>query len=118
LAVSASERPERRAHRRYSVWFPVQLDGEELGTAVGISKDVSVRGLRLEANGRLPVGALVQITFRVSLHQPARQVEATVVRAETNALGVWPWCVALEFDEPLADIETALRREARLQARS
>lgn len=106
---------DRRGHRRFPVWFPVQLDGQELGIVVGITKDASAKGLLLEANGQLVVGAPVLLTFRVSAHHAAQQIEATVVRAQRNDAGVWPYRIAVEFDDALAHLEPGLRRESLLQ---
>jgi hypothetical protein len=50
---------ERRGGTRHSLWFPVQIDGDELGTAVGISKDVSVKGALVQTHFRFAIGAPV-----------------------------------------------------------
>lgn len=107
---------ERRGCERYPVWFPVQLDAQELGVAVGITKDASAKGLLLEANGTFAVGAPVQLTFRVSPHHAPQYVDATIVRADRNRSGVWPYRVAVEFDDPQGHLEPGLRDEARVQS--
>lgn len=115
----AAPRPElsleRRGHQRFAVWFPVQLDAQELGIAVAITKDASAKGMLLEANGNFVIGAPVQLTFRVSPHHAPQYVDATIVRAHRNASGVWPFRLAVEFDDPQVHIEPGLRDEARAQ---
>jgi hypothetical protein len=105
---------ERRTAARYAVWFPVQVDADDLGQVVGITRDASSKGMLLQTNGNLSVGAPVAVTFRVRAGGDPLQVDATVVRAADNDLGPWPYELALEFDEPLGYLEAPLRREARL----
>ena len=82
------------------LWFPVQIDAEELGVAVGVCKDVSVKGLLVDTQARFVVGAPVKVTFRIGTHQPLQEVEATIVRAARAPQGPWPYRVALEFEYP------------------
>jgi hypothetical protein len=103
---------ERRGYPRHAVWFPVQVDGEDLGIAVGATKDASATGLALEANGGFTIGAPVRLTFRVSTHEPLRHVDATIVRCHREPMAEWPWRLAVEFEDPLPHIEPDLRREA------
>lgn len=111
--ASAARRPrnDRRTHRRYQVWFPVQVDADELGQVVGITRDVSVKGMLLQTNADLFVGAPVAVTFRVHPTGDPLQVDATVVRSESNREGPWPFQLAVEFDDPLRYLEAPLRRE-------
>ncbi len=111
-AAPRRARKDRRTHHRYSVWFPVQIDADELGQVVGITKDVSVKGMLLQTNADLFVGAPISVTFRVHASGDPLQVDATVVRSEHNREGPWPFQLAVEFDDPLRYLEAPLRRES------
>ncbi|MCA9654569.1 MAG: PilZ domain-containing protein [Myxococcales bacterium] len=105
---------ERRTHRRYDVWFPVQVDAGQLGTAVGISKDASAKGLRLDANADVIIGAPVRLRFRVSPHERPQDVDGTIVRVHRNRLedSDWPYQLAVEFDDPEPTLDHRLATEA------
>jgi hypothetical protein len=117
LTRPAARSTERRGHPRYPMWFPVQVDGEDLGVAVGVTKDASAKGLLIDTNAEFAIGAPVMLTFRVSTHHAPQLIEATIVRSLRNKGGVWPYRVAVEFDDPLPHLEPSLRREARAQGR-
>lgn len=105
---------ERRTHRRYDVWFPVQVDAGQLGNAVGISKDASATGLRLDVNAELVIGAPVRVRFRVSAHESAQDVDGTIVRAQRNGPeedSDWPYQLAVEFDDPQPSLDQRLHSE-------
>lgn len=104
---------ERRTHPRYSVWFPVQIDAGQLGTAVGISKDASAKGLRLDANADVVLGAPVRVRFRVSPHETPQDIDGTVVRVARNRLedSDWPYQLAVQFDDPEPSLDLRLRTE-------
>lgn len=104
---------ERRTHDRYRVWFPVQVDAGQLGTAVGISKDASAKGLRLDTNADMILGAPVRVRFRVSARDAVQDVDATVVRVRRNRIddSDWPYQLALEFDDPDPSLDHRLRVE-------
>lgn len=105
---------ERRIYRRYDVWFPVQVDAGQLGNAVGISKDASAMGLRLDVNAELELGAPVRVRFRVSAHESAQDVDGTVVRAQPNGpedASDWPYQLTVEFDDPQPSLDQRLHSE-------
>lgn len=104
---------ERRTHSRYDVWFPVQVDAGQLGTAVGISKDASAKGLRLDANADMILGAPVRVRFRVSPHERPQDIDGTVVRVHRNRLedSDWPYQLAVQFDDPEPSLDMRLRTE-------
>lgn len=104
---------ERRTHARYRVWFPVQVDAGSLGTVVGISRDASATGLRLDSNADVILGTPVRVRFRVSPHEQAQDVDATIVRVNRNRFGDsdWPYQLAVQFDDPDPSLDSRLRAE-------
>ncbi|MCH9682802.1 MAG: PilZ domain-containing protein [Deltaproteobacteria bacterium] len=104
---------ERRTYPRYSVRFPVHLDGGQLGTAVGVSKDASADGIRLQANADLRLGAPVRLRFRVAPHEAMQDVDGTVVRVEPSRerRGEWPYQLAVQFDDLEKNLEQRLQIE-------
>ena len=111
---------DRRTSPRFVVWFPVHLDGDESG-GVAVTKDVSRSGMLVATADELVVGAEVTVTFRVvPVDGALREVKGTIVRIEKNdsdAVGPWPHKVAVEFDQPLPELEPVLRAatEAKLR---
>ena len=107
---------DRRASPRFVVWFPVHVDGdgEDDGEgAVGVTQDVSRSGMLMASADELVVGAEVTVTFRiVPVDGALREIKGTIVRLAKNdsdSAGPWPHRVAVEFDEPLPELEPVLR---------
>ncbi len=100
---------ERRA-RRYVVWLPVEVEELEAGSAVG--HDASDRGMLLVTAQRLEVGAPVNIVVRLPPDGVVeKRVQGKVVRVEANTDdpdSIWPHRLAVEFDQPVPEIERAL----------
>jgi hypothetical protein len=101
---------ERREHRRSRFWLPVKVDGLPAGFAV--SHDASDNGLLLVCAATLDIGAAVRLTLRVP---PGGSVEvsvsAKVVRVAANDEdpdGIWPYKMAVRFDEPVDKLEAYL----------
>ena len=93
------------------VWFPVQLDAEQLKARVAVSKDVSSRGCLLSTASTISPGSKVAVTFHVPGEASARRIEGHVVRVEKNDEdpgGMWPNRVAIAFDEPVPELEQQL----------
>jgi len=101
---------ERRAQNRYSVWFPMKLEAPSLDDGVAVSRNVSSTGLLMVAAKKLEVGAAITVTFRVTKGAPQQTVQARIVRCERNseASGLFPFRIAVEFVEPRADLEPLL----------
>lgn len=100
---------ERRAPR-YTVWLPVRI--EELEEGVAVSHNASGRGMLLVTATTLQVGSQVSIVVQLPPEGTAeKKVTGHVVRVEPNSEdpdGIWPHRVAVEFDEPVAELEKAL----------
>jgi PilZ domain len=101
---------ERREHKRRRFWLPLEVEGIDGGMAV--SHDASDNGLLLVCQSTLPVGARVRITLRIPPGGPvAVPVSATVVRISQNdddPDGIWPYKMAVCFDEPVPHFEEYL----------
>jgi hypothetical protein len=102
---------ERREGQRVEVWFPVQLDAEQLKARVAVSRDVSSRGCLLSTATTIAPGSRVSVTFHVPGEAVARKIDGHVVRVEQNVEdpgGLWPVRVAIEFDQPVPELEKQL----------
>ena len=110
---------ERRDGDRYQAWFPVQFTAGALKDHLAISRDVSSRGIQLSAATDLEPGSHVTISFRVLPDdEELCFVEGTVVRVEGNTDdpdGLWPLRIAVEFDQPVPDLDRQLAAAAESQ---
>lgn len=104
---------ERRS-QRYTVWLPVRV--EELEEGMAVSHNVSGRGMLLVTATTLEIGSSVSIVVQFPTEgTPDKKVTGRVVRVEPNEDdpdGIWPHRVAVEFDEPVAELEKALAQLA------
>ena len=105
-----SRKMERREHRRRRFWLPVQVDG--LPTGFAVSHDASDNGLLLVCSGTPEVGSTVRVTLLIP---PGGNVEVTVsaivVRVTENdedPEGLWPYKMAVRFNEPVEKLEAYL----------
>jgi hypothetical protein len=104
---------EKRVYTRYPVWFPVtvQAPGGELWA---VSRDASPGGILLSGTTSLEIGAEVKVTFRVQADEIEHCVDGRVVRADEedddDPRGVWPHRMAVEFLEPLPQLDLPLKR--------
>lgn len=94
----------------------MQFTAGGLRDHLAISRDVSSRGMQLSAATDLEPGSRVTISFRVMPDdEEMRFVEGKVVRVEENTDdpdGLWPLRIAVEFDEPVPDLEDQLQAAA------
>jgi hypothetical protein len=99
-----------RRTSRYEVWLPVKVG--ELADGMAISHNVSGRGMLLVTARTLEVGASVQVVVSLPPDgETEKHLHGRVVRVEENTddpHGLWPHRLAVEFDEPVADLEQAL----------
>jgi hypothetical protein len=100
---------ERRT-KRVVVWLPVRV--EELAEGMAVTHNASARGVMLVTASALELGAPVTITFQVPEACASEQtVHGRVVRVEPNRDdpdGLWRHRLAVEFDEPLPELESIL----------
>jgi len=101
---------ERRGHRRLRFWLPVEVEGIEGGVAV--THDASDTGLLLVSPHACPIGAPLDLRFAIPPGGPVTvEVQATVVRVSKNDEdpdGLWPYKLAVQFDDPVPDLEAYL----------
>jgi len=102
---------ERRRAKRHCLWFPMTVggDGETRGRAV--SQDISESGMLVAAATKLEEEAPVSVTFRLSPQGEQRTVTGRIVRLRANERdpdGFWPHLAAIEFDEPVPQLEALL----------
>jgi hypothetical protein len=100
---------ERRVHQRYDLWLPVRVDGIDAGIAV--THNASQNGLLIVTATEAEAGTDVTVSFQLPGGGEHTAV-GRVVRSgpnEDDPQGLWPFSMAVEFEEPLPDVET-LRR--------
>jgi hypothetical protein len=100
----SDENRNRRGNERHTAWFPVRLDAEELGECMGVTKNVSQRGVLLCSADKFVVGAPVTIELHLEPGKAEpRRLAGTIVRLTPNDEdpgGLWPYKMAVEFDDP------------------
>ena len=104
--------PENRRSRRVKTWFPVRMrNADRRNTAV--AKYISEKGILLAARRELPLGTEVHVSLHLDPEAGTpRLVHGRVVRQEPNANdpgGLWPYKLAIEFDEPDPELMAAIR---------
>jgi hypothetical protein len=102
---------DRRAHQRYCLWFPVEVDATNGGT-FAICRDASSGGILIESARGLEVDAEVEVTFRVTMDSEPRKVRGRIVRMEQGddaPRAVWTHRVAIAFHEPQAELHGLFR---------
>ena len=100
---------ERRHHPRFQLWLPVAV--EDLKEGMAIAHDASQAGMAMVSASTLEVGASVQIVIRPPDGSPERTVKGRVLRVEKNTRdprGLWPHRMAVEFSEPVPELEEIL----------
>jgi hypothetical protein len=106
---------EGRAHDRYAVWLPVQVSGDEIEGAIGVSKNASEGGVLISATGPLDIGARVTLTFTLigtdGKDPTEHAIPGTIVRVDPNVDdpdGAFPFRIAAKFDQPLVGLGNVL----------
>jgi hypothetical protein len=119
---SASEdhrRMERRSSFRQLTCIPAAFDTEKNTGDLALICDASTTGARLFTRGELKLEEPVTLELYLG-PAPAepKKVDARVVRVEKRpptVSEVWPWEIAVEFDEPISayqkEIEDLCRRQ-------
>jgi hypothetical protein len=103
----------RRNAQRYEVWFPLDVKTERSERTVAITQDVSEKGMLVATPSKLSVGAEVRVSFKLPGPVEIEHVlEGVIVRVEKNDYDrreLWRYRVAIEFDDPLPELETVLK---------
>lgn len=103
---------ERREHARTRIWFPVHLAAKDEVDVLGVCYDVSKTGILVSTATQVEQGAEVRVTLRIPPQDPIeRTVRGRVVRSgrnEDDPDGIWRFRIALEFEEPIPELEGLL----------
>jgi hypothetical protein len=107
---------ERRAHHRYRLWIPARIEGEDRPSRLAVGHDMSQKGSLLVTRSKLAAGERVQLFLRIPPHgEEEHRIAARVLRIEENVAdpeGLWPFRVAVEFDQPYPEVEELLRQHS------
>jgi len=103
---------EKRAFSRYSLWFPVTIDGPSR-RVWAVCKDASAGGILISGSEGLSVGDVVKVSFRVSPEAAERVLSGRIVRVDApddSPRAVWSHRMAIEFIEPDATLQASFSR--------
>ncbi|RLB58564.1 MAG: hypothetical protein DRI90_16605 [Deltaproteobacteria bacterium] len=107
---------DRRHHNRYRLWLPARIEGAGKMSRLAIGHDMSQQGSLLVTDQALAVGDTIQMFVRVPPDfEEEREIGARVVRCthnEQDPEGLWPYQIAVEFDEPNPELEALLRKHS------
>jgi hypothetical protein len=107
---------ERRAHHRFRLWIPARIEGEDRPSRLAVGHDMSQKGSLLVTRSKLHAGERVRLFLRIPPHGDVeQQIAARVLRTEENSAdpeGLWPYRVAVEFDQPYPEVEELLREHS------
>ncbi len=105
---------QRRKHARYHIWFPVQVDAEDLSGAMAVNHNIGAGGMLIALTAELNVDQRVVVTFRVPPQGEREQrIEGRITRVEKNPEdpeGTWPFRIAVVFDNVATDLVPLLER--------
>src|SRR5690349_550359 len=100
---------ERREHTRTRVWIPVEVRTEAVPQVLGVSHDLSRKGVLVSAAQPIAVGVRVTATLSLPAEPPVTRVlGGRVVRSgrnEDDPDGLWPFRFAIAFDEPIDEVD-------------
>jgi hypothetical protein len=109
---------DHRRFERFNVWLPLHIDSDKKKARVGVTRNMSASGLMFGTRSRYAVGQNLDLTFRVDLRAPERLLRARIVRLDgTDDGGMFPRRVAVEFTEPLPELEPMVQEAAKYQAK-
>lgn len=104
---------EKRTYSRYSLWFPVTVDGATR-QMWAVCKDVSAGGIMISGTDRIAIGEVVTLSFRVTPDGEERRLTGRIVRidvtADSGPRSVWTHRMAIEFLEPDATLQGVFAR--------
>jgi len=104
---------EKRAFDRHCIWFPVSVE-TDTRQVWAVCRDIGAGGILISSAGALEVGAAVTVTLRVAPDDPReRRVEGRIVRTEPHyedGGGTWPHRLAIEFLEPMPELQSLVEK--------
>lgn len=111
---------ERRTATRHSAYFPAQIDTGTGKKRTAVIKDLSISGCLLLTRAKVNPGDEITLSLYLTGDpEQARDVKGSVVRdmrRDQEVSDVWPFSVAIRFDEPFTDIEPDVKALAEKQA--
>ncbi len=110
---------DQRRAKRFTIWFPMQIDASRGSDRIAESRNISTTGVLIATAARLEPGDGVTVTVQRSRDEPQEwSFGGKIVRIEPNQnndAAMWPHLVAVEFNAPadqlqpmLVDIELAI----------
>jgi len=117
---SAPPSSDRRSDERYLACFPAYLELPER-TRMALIRDISTTGALLYTQNALKPDERVALKLYVEGDpDKARLANALVVRFERRSFDrsdIWPYSVAVRFEEPLTDLASEVEALAARQAK-
>lgn len=111
---------ERRTATRHQAYVPAHVDTGNGHKRTAMIKDLSVSGALLLTRARVkPDDEITLSLYLTGDPNVARVVKGRVVRDERRSVEVsdiWPFSVAVRFDEPFEEIEPDVKAIAEKQA--
>jgi len=111
---------DRRTALRHAAVFPAHVDTGNGNKRTAVIRDLSVSGALLLTRARVKIGDEVTLSLYLTGDPNlAREVKGRVVRDERRSVEVsdiWPYAVAIHFNEPFEDIEGDVKALAEKQA--
>lgn len=106
---------DRRNSERESAWFPIRVEGDDIGEGVAVAKDVSDKGLLIASYQKFAVGAPVKLSLHLDpgSDDAPRELWGTIVRLDSNEAdpeGIWRYTMGVEFDDPDPELVAAIHR--------
>ncbi|WP_170319307.1 PilZ domain-containing protein [Polyangium spumosum] len=111
---------DRRTALRHSAVFPAHVDTGNGNKRTAVIRDLSVSGALLLTRARVKIGDEVTLSLYLTGDpNQAQEVKGRVVRDERRSVEVsdiWPYAVAIRFNEPFEAIEPDVKALAEKQA--
>lgn len=110
---------DRRGGERHLACFPAELTTDQGGQRSALIRDLSISGALLLTRARINVGDAVHLSLHLRDGGEPRAVTAKVVRHERRSIELahpWTKAVAVQFDEPLTELEAEVKALAERQA--
>ncbi len=110
---------ERRGDPRHLACFPAQLEIGEGVQRTALIRDLSVSGALLLTRAKLEVGDAVRLSLYLRDGEPPHFTTARVVRHERRSIEMahpWTKAVAVQFDQPITELEPEAKALAARQA--
>lgn len=100
---------DRRIALRHQAFFPAEVDVGTGGKRTAMVRDLSVTGVLMLTVARVNIGddIILHLYLTGDPNKP-REVKGRVVRDERRSVEVsdmWPYAVAVQFDEPFPENE-------------